>query len=185
MGKLIMWNVTTVDGYFEGAKSWDLSWHDLIWSEDLEAFSIEQLTAADALLFGRVTYEGMAAFWKTETGTIADYMNSLPKYVVSNTLKTAEWNNSKIIRSRMEDEIAKLKTSLKKDIYVFGSSKLVHSLISSGLMDEYRIGIAPHIHGAGNLLFKPGLPEQDLTLIRVQQVRNDGVIVTYQPKRAR
>jgi dihydrofolate reductase len=178
MGNVIMWNVVTVDGYFEGAASWDLSWHDAIWSDDLEKLSIEQLEAADALLFGRVTYEGMAAYWKKETGVIADYMNSLPKYVVSTTLKTADWNNSKIIKSRVEAEIGAMKQALKKDIFVFGSSKLVHSLIRADLIDEFRIGIAPHLHGSGNLLFKPGLPERDLELVDIRRVLN------YRPKKS-
>lgn len=181
MGNLIMWNIMTVDGYFEGNASWDLPWHDTIWSEDLEKFSIEQLRSADALLFGRVTYEGMAKYWQTETGAIADYMNALPKYVVSKTLKTTDWNNSKIVNSPIEEGIINLKKKLKKDIYIFGSSMLLQHLIQSGLVDEYRIGIAPHIHGSGKLLFKSGLPELDLKLIGVQQVKNDGIIISYRP----
>jgi len=183
MGNLVMWNIVTVDGYFEGKESWDLPWHELLWSEDLERLSIEQLSSADALLFGRVTYEGMAKYWTTEVGAIAEYMNSLPKYVTSTTLKTAEWNNSIIIKSNIKEEVKKLKTIFKKDIYIFGSSMLLQELINYELVDEYRIGIAPHIHGSGNLLFKPGLLEQNLKLIKVQQVKNDGIIITYQPQK--
>ncbi len=182
MGKIIMWNVITVDGYFEGAASWDLSWHDVVWSDDLEKFSVEQLQAAEALLFGRVTYEGMAAYWKKETGVIADYMNSLPKYVVSATLRTADWNNSNIIGSRVEAAIAELKRTSKKDIFVFGSSTLVQSLIRADLIDEFRICIAPRIHGSGNPLFKPGLPARDLELVDIRRVLNGGAILTYRPK---
>ena len=86
MRKLIMWNLITLDGYFEGAKNWDLPWHEQVWGEELERFSLEQLESADMLLFGRVTYEGMAAYWQTAQGKIADYMNSLPKVVCSRTL---------------------------------------------------------------------------------------------------
>ena len=181
MGELIMWNIVTVDGYFEGDASWDLPWHDSLWSDDLEKFSIEQLQSAEALLFGRVTYDGMAKYWKAETGVIAEYMNSLPKYVVSGTLKTADWNNSKVISSAIREQIIDLKRKSKKDIYIFGSSILLQNLIESDLIDEYRIGVAPHIHGSGNRLFKSGLPRRDLKLTRIQQVKNDGLVITYRP----
>jgi dihydrofolate reductase len=178
-----MWNIITVDGYFEGNASWDLPWHELVWSEELEDFSIAQLGSADALLFGRVTYEGMAKYWSAETGVIADYMNSLTKYVISKTLKKAEWKNSRVIDSAIDEAIINLKTILEKDIYIFGSSMLVQKLIELGLIDEYRIGIAPHIHGSGSLLFKPGLPEVDLRLIKIQRMKNDALVITYQPKK--
>ena len=89
MRNLIMWNLVTLDGYFEGAKSWDLDWHNYAWGEELERFSIEQLKTIDALLFGRVTYEGMASYWTTAKGEVAesaDAMNRIPKIVFSKTL---------------------------------------------------------------------------------------------------
>src|SRR5271169_5090342 len=86
MSRLIMWNLMTVDGCFEGAKSWDLAFHQAVWGPELEAFSIEQLRTADRLLFGRVTYEGMAAYWRTAQGEVADFMNRLPKVVFSTSL---------------------------------------------------------------------------------------------------
>ncbi len=98
MRKLIMWNLVTLDGCFEGEKPWDLAWHELVWGEELEQLSIEQLRSADMLVFGRATYEGMAAYWTTAQGEIADYMNSLPKVVCSRSLHTADWNNSILIK---------------------------------------------------------------------------------------
>jgi dihydrofolate reductase len=86
MSKLIMWNLMTLDGFFDGAENWALDWHQYAWGEELERTSVEQLRAADMLLFGRVTYEGMAAYWKTAQGEVATYMNSLPKVVFSRTL---------------------------------------------------------------------------------------------------
>ena len=76
MSKLIQWNVISLDGFFEGAKSWELDWMQSSFNHELEAFSIEQLRAAGMLLFGRVTYEGMAAYWQTAKGTVAEFMNS-------------------------------------------------------------------------------------------------------------
>src|SRR5579859_5263165 len=83
MSKLIMWNLMTLDGYFDGAENWALDWHQYAWGEELERMSLEQLRVADMLLFGRVTYEGMATYWKTAQGEVATYMNSLPKAVFS------------------------------------------------------------------------------------------------------
>jgi len=109
MRKLIMWNIITLDGYFEGDKNWDLSFHKLIWGPELEKISIEQLKAADYLVFGRVTYEGMAAYWKTAKGEIADLMNKIPKLVCSPTLNSVDWNNSTLIKGDTSTEISKLK----------------------------------------------------------------------------
>lgn len=100
----------TIDGYFEGNHNWDLSFHNVIWGQELEELSLEQLQSADYLVFGRVTYEGMAAYWtKAEAETaeqeVGKLMNSIPKIVFSKTLKTADWNNTTIISENASDEI--------------------------------------------------------------------------------
>ena len=85
-----MWNIVTLDGYFEGDKSWDLTFHDTVWGPELQDISNEQLKAADYLVFGRITYEGMAAYWKTAKGQIAEFMNKIPKLVFSRTLNSVD-----------------------------------------------------------------------------------------------
>src|SRR6185436_21036520 len=130
MSKLIMWNFITLDGYFEGEKNWDLSFHETIWGPELEKLSMQQLESADSLVFGRVTYEGMAAYWKTEKGDIARLMNSIPKFVFSRTLKSVDWNNSTLVQGVASEEIHKLKTKANKDIYVFGSADLSETFIN-------------------------------------------------------
>ncbi|WP_018992791.1 dihydrofolate reductase family protein [Aromatoleum toluclasticum] len=180
MRKLIMWNLVTLDGYFEGAKSWDLPWHERVWGEELERFSLEQLESADALLFGRVTYEGMAAYWQTEQGNIADYMNSLPKVVCSRTLQTAAWNNTTLVKDKVAEEVARLKQQGNGNIFVFGSADLSRTLMNEGLFDEYRIGIAPVIHGSGRLLFADGLKQQGLQLLESRPLSVGCVILRYQ-----
>lgn len=180
MRKLIMWNLITLDGCFEGAKNWDLPWHERLWGEELERFSVEQLESADALLFGRVTYEGMAAYWQTAQGTIADYMNSLTKVVCSRTLQTAAWNNSILINDNVAAEVARLKQQGNGNIFVFGSADLSKTLIDERLFDEYRIGIAPVIHGNGRLLFSGGLKPQELELLEPRPLSNGCVILRYQ-----
>src|SRR3546814_9458015 len=118
MRKLIMWNIVTLDGYFEGDKQWDLPFHEVVWGTELEQLSIKQLNAADYLVFGRVTYEGMAAHWKNETGEIADLMNEIPKLVFSGTLTAADWNNTTLITTDAAAEIAKRKAEGTGDMNV-------------------------------------------------------------------
>src|SRR6267143_1949745 len=109
MRKVIMWNLVTLDGFFEGAKSWDIGWHDSVWGEELEQYSMEQSKSTDMLLFGRVTYEGMAAYWPSAKDKIAAFMNRVPKVVFSRTLKKADWNNTRLVKEGAEKEVARLK----------------------------------------------------------------------------
>jgi len=179
-----MWNVITLDGYFEGNQNWDLSFHNAIWGPELEKLSIEQLNSADYLVFGRVTYEGMAAYWtqaaaETAELEVAKLMNSLPKLVFSRTLKSAEWNNTTIIRENSSAEIKKLKEAGGKDMYVFGSATLSETFMDDNLFDEYRIGIAPIILGSGRPLFRQGIASKNLSLVSTQQLLTGGVVLKY------
>lgn len=179
MRKLIMWNVITLDGYFEGNQNWDLSFHNTIWGQELEKLSIEQLHSADYLVFGRVTYEGMAAYWTKEEGEIAGLMNRIPKLVFSKTLKSADWNNTTLVNGNASEEIRKLKVKGGKNLYVFGSANLSETFISDNLFDEYRIGIAPVILGNGRPLFKQGISTKNITLVSTYQLSTGGVILRY------
>ncbi|MGV3763253.1 dihydrofolate reductase family protein [Parapedobacter sp.] len=180
MRKLIMWNIMTLDGYFEGDKPWDLPFHEVVWGKELEKLSMEQLHAADCLVFGRVTYEGMAAHWKSATGEIAGLMNEIPKLVFSRTLTSADWNNTTLIATDAAAEIARRKTEGNGDMYVFGSADLSETFINHQLFDEYRIGIAPVLLGSGKPLFKPGMAHGNLNLIDTQPLVNGGVVLRYQ-----
>lgn len=187
MRKLIMWNVITLDGYFEGNQNWDLSFHNIVWGKELEELSIEQLKSADYLVFGRVTYEGMAAYWTKAEGEaaeqeVAKLMNSIPKIVFSRTLKSAAWNNTTIISENASAEIQKLKEQGGKDIYVFGSANLSETFIDDNLFDEYRIGIAPVILGSGRPLFRHGISSKNLSLVSTQQLLTGGVVLKYSKK---
>lgn len=180
VSKLIMWNLITLDGYFEGEKNWDLPWHERVWGEELERFSLEQLESADALLFGRVTYEGMAKYWQKAQGNIACYMNSLPKVVCSHTLKTAAWNNTTLLKNNVAGEVARLKHQGNGNIFVFGSANLSMTLRNEGLFDEYRLGVAPVIYGKGRLLFGDELKPQELKLLESRPLSTGCVILRYQ-----
>ena len=187
MRKLIMWNVITLDGYFEGEKKWDLSFHDAVWGPELEKLSLEQLRSADYLVFGRVTYEGMAAYWKKaegENNEIARLMNSIPKLVFSRTLKEVDpawsadkWNNSTLVSGDASAEISRLKAQGGKDMYVFGSADLSRTFVDDDLFDEYRIGIAPVILGSGTPLFKQGVSPRNLSIVSNQQLSPGGVVL--------
>jgi len=174
----------TLDGYFEGAKNWDLSFHETVWGPELESLSLEQLRTADFLVFGRITYEGMAAYWKTAEGEmteIAELMNSIPKLVFSRTLNSVDWNNTTLVKTDASAEILKLKAQGNRDMYVFGSANLSETFINDNLFDEFRIAIAPVIAGNGRPLFNSGLTRRPLSLITSQQLSAGGILVKYRP----
>lgn len=184
MAKLIIWDIMSLDGCFEGAAPWDLSMHETVWGPDLEQLSKEQLADATTLLFGRRTYEGMADYWQsgTETGEIADGMNNAPKAVVSTTLKAADWKNTRLLRTL--DDVRDLKLDASgKNIFVFGSAQLTASLREAGLIDEYRICIAPILLGktGGAPMFKPDSERLNLTLLEARPITGGGVILFYAP----
>ncbi len=182
MRKLIMWNLITLDGFFEGAKKWDLDWHTEVWNEELERFSLEQLHSADMLLFGRTTYEGMASYWRAAKGEIADFMNNLPKVVFSRTLTIADWANTTLIHDRAGPEVLKLKQQGDGNMFVFGSGNLSATFIREGLFDEYRILVTPVILGTGNPLFGHGLSRRTLRLLETRPMGSGGVLLRYAPR---
>src|SRR5688500_14075591 len=179
MRKLIMWNLITLDGYFEGEKSWDLPWGEQGWGDELERFSLDQLQSADMLVFGRVTYEGMAAYWQAATGAVADYMNSLPKIVCSRTLQAATWNQSTLVKHDAAIEVANLKQQGNGNMFVFGSANLSKTLMNEKLFDEYRIGIAPVVHGSGRRLFTEGSGPDELQLLEARRLSTGCLILRY------
>jgi dihydrofolate reductase len=151
------------------------------------------LAASDALLLGRVTYEGLAAAWpnmmeqyrgprRAALGEYADMMNGYPKYVVSRTLKEPlEWNNSTLIRQNVAEEVSRLKQQPGKDVLIFGSGELVNTLIQHDLIDEYRLMLFPVVVGSGKRLFKDGIETKVLRLVETKTFGSDVVILSYQP----
>ena len=183
MRKLIMWNLVTLDGFFEGTKSWEIDWHEDVWGDELEQLSIAQLKSADMLLFGRVTYQGMAAYWASEKGVIADFMNNIPKVVFSKTLEKVEWNNTRLVKEQAAKEVAELKQQSGKDMFIFGSAALSSTLMQYDLIDEYRLGLTPIILGGGNPLFKASQHRTKMKLIEAKPLQSGCVILRYQPER--
>ena len=179
MRRLVVWNAMTLDGYFEGRKPWDLGFHETVWGEELEAFSLAQGKEIGTLLFGRRTYEGMAAHWTTATGAVADMMNAVEKAVATRTLDAATWNNTRLLKGDAVAAVRGLKAEAGKDIYVFGSADLLASLLAAGLVDEYRVCVAPVVLGGGNPLFKPQDQQIKLRLEGARPLKTGGVILTY------
>jgi dihydrofolate reductase len=134
---------------------------------DGDKFKLDELTSADALLLGRVTYQGFAAAWPsiTDEQGFAAKMNSMRKYVVSSTLQKAEWNNSTILRGNVVDEISKLKQQPGGDLLVAGSAQLVQTLAEHNLVDEYRLMIYPVVLGGGKRLFGEGVPMTGFSIV--------------------
>jgi len=178
-----MWNVVTLDGFFEGPKSWELDWHDSVWGDELEKYSIEQSKSTGMLLFGRVTYEGMASYWSSEKGEIADFMNTIPKIVFSKTMKKAEWNNTTLVKGNAVEEVAKLKRQPGKNMFVFGSANLSSTLLEHDLFDEIDLALAPVILGRGNPLFKASPDRLKMKLLEARPLKSGGVILRYEPER--
>ena len=181
MSKLILWNLITLDGFFEGAESWALDWLGYVWGAELEQFSLEQLRGAAALVFGRVTYEGMAAHWQSATGEVARFMNDLPKIVFSRTLDCAAWNNTKLVKSDAAVEVMALKGQCDGDIFVFGSADLSTTLMEQGLFDEVRVAVVPLVLGHGKPLFGRGLSRLRFTLLEARRLSSGCVILRYRP----
>jgi len=182
MGRLLMWNLVSLDGYFEGARPWALDWHETAWGEEMEAVSIEQLDAAGALLFGRRSYEGMAAHWSSAVGPVAERMNAITKVVFSRTLPSADWSNTRLERGFAPDVVAAMKREAEGDILVFGSADLSVGLMAAGLFDEYRIVVAPIILGDGRPLFESGHEPRPLRLLEARSLATGAVILRYESR---
>jgi dihydrofolate reductase len=176
-----MWNLQSLDGCFNGAHPWDLGALQEVWGEELERYVVEQCREVGTLLFGRVTYEGMAAHWTKATGAIADFMNGIDKVVISRTMEAADWNNTRLEQGNAVAVTNALKREDGKDVFVFGSAQLSDALVQAGLFDEYRICIAPLVLGDGEPLFKPGGERRRLKLAASRVLSNGAVILRYLP----
>jgi dihydrofolate reductase len=138
--------------------------------------------SSEALLLGRVTYNGFAEAWPSRTGEFADKFNNMPKYVVSSTMDRADWNNSTLIRDNVPEAVARIKQELSGDILVNGSRRLVQTLVQHDLVDEYRLMVYPVVLGGGKRLF--GDQGQPTPLRLVQSTPSaDVLILTYEPAR--
>lgn len=182
MGSVIMFNLVSLDGYFEGINH-DIRWHQV--DEEFNQFSIQQLKKAEGLIFGRLTYQLMANYWPKKQAIesdpiVAGLMNSLPKYVFSKTLKRVEWNNSQLMQGTAEEALIRLKNQSAKDLFIFGSANLSGVFTKKGLIDEYRLMVNPIVLGNGTPLFKDNSGWLKMKLLRTKIFGNGNILLSYQ-----
>ncbi len=180
MRKVIAVELVSLDGVTGSPEEWAFSYSN----DEMEEANASGMAASDALLLGRVTYEELAAYWPDQSGgtPIVDYINSVPKFVVSTTLEEPlEWNNSTLIKGNVAEEIAVLKRQPGKDVTTIGSGTLVHSLLQDGLLDELRLMVHPVVVGSGRRLFEGGGDPKELELVDSRTFSTGVVSLTYQP----
>jgi dihydrofolate reductase len=183
MRKLFAFDLMSLDGFFEGLKM-DISWHNV--DSEFNDYAIVMLDSADTLLFGRITYELMAGFWPTADAIkndpiVAGKMNALPKIVFSRTLNKVSWNNTRLVKNNIADEIRKMKQMPGRDMALLGSGSILSGLARHGLIDEYRIMVNPLVLGAGTPLFKGIKDRLGLKLLSARAFRNGNVLLRYEP----
>jgi dihydrofolate reductase len=177
--KVVAVEFVSLDGVMESPEEWAFPYTN----DEMEEANAAGMAASDALLLGRVTYEQMAAFWPDRSGDdpTVDYLNSVPKYVVSTTLDTVEWRNSTLVEGDVTEEVSKLKQQPGKDIAILGSGTLVQSLMRDDLLDELRLIIHPIVLGSGKRLFEDGGDRQALELVDSRTFSTGVVYLTYRP----
>jgi dihydrofolate reductase len=186
MRKVVVSMNITLDGFIAGPDC-ELDWHFNYWNEEMARYAGEQLSKADTILLGRVTYNAMAKYWPSkmtdllcprEDVAFADLINSCHKIVFSKTLENVSWNNSKLAKESIRREITKLKQQPGKDMIVYGSGSIVSALSRSGLIDEYILWLHPVVLGKGKMLFKNTNTRPKLKLLNTRTF-NTGVIILY------
>ncbi len=187
MRRIIASEGVTLDGFFADSQG-AIDWQAL--GEEFNAYSLELLDSVDALLFGRVTYEQMKAWWPTPAGEgyspeIAQRMNAVAKFVVSSQPQDLSWNNTHQLSGDLSEAIADLKAQPGKDIAIFGSGSIVAQLTDLGLVDEYRLTLNPVILGAGVGLFKDVRNRRPLRLTESRPFSSGAMLLCYSPDRPR
>lgn len=177
MRNIVVTEFLSLDGVMEHP-----AWTAPYWNDEIAAFKGEETAAGDALLLGRVTYQGFAAAWPQSADEGAPYFNSVRKYVVSTTLDRAEWNNSVLIKDTIMDEIGRLRQQDGGDIVVYGSATLVQSLMQHDLVDRYRLLVYPVVLGRGRRLFQDGAAAA-LKLVSARSFSSGVAALIYEPDR--
>jgi dihydrofolate reductase len=185
MGRIVVTEFVSLDGVMEAPGGEDFKYK--AWSFDFDRgeegnqFKLDETMESDALLLGRVTYEGFAAAWPSREGEFAEKFNSMPKYVVSSTLEDPEWNNSTVLKGDLAGEVRKLKQEVDRDIYVHGSRRLAQALIEHDLIDELHLMVFPVVLGTGKRLFGETSDKKSLRLTDSKTVGEGIAILIYEP----
>ena len=186
MGRIVVTEFVSLDGVMEDPGGSEDFQHggwsfEFARGEEGDKFKLDEALEADALLLGRVTYEGFAAAWPSREGEFADKFNNMPKYVVSSTLDKAEWSNSTVLKGDVVKEVSKLRQGPDGDIVVHGSAQLVQTLIENDLVDELRLMVFPVVLGRGKRVFGETSDKKRLRLTDSKTVGDGVAILIYEP----
>jgi dihydrofolate reductase len=186
VGRIVVTDFVSLDGVVEAPGGGENFKH-AGWSFEIDRgdegnkFKLDETLASEALLLGRVTYEGFAAAWPSRTDEFADKFNSMPKYVVSSTLEEAEWNNTTVLKGDVANEVSKLRQGADGDVVVHGSAQLVQTLVEHDLVDELRLMVFPIVLGTGKRLFGDTSDKKRLRLGDSKTVGEGIAILIYEP----
>jgi len=186
VGRIVVTEFVSLDGVMEdpgGAENfkhggWSFEFNR---GDEGDKFKLDETLSSEALLLGRVTYEGFAEAWPSREGEFADKFNTMPKYVVSSTLEEPEWNNSTVLKGDVVEEVAKLRQEQDGDIVVHGSAQLVQTLVEHDLVDEFRLMVFPVVLGSGKRLYGETSDKKRLRLVDSKVVGDGVAILTYEP----
>jgi dihydrofolate reductase len=185
VGRIVVTEFVSLDGVMEDPGGSEGTKHGG-WSfqfsrgDEGDKFKLDETMSSDALLLGRKTYEGFAEAWPSREGEFADMFNSMPKYVVSTTLRDPEWTNSTVLSGDLADEVAKLKEEHERDVVVHGSARLTQSLLEQDLVDELRLMLFPVVLGSGKRLFGETTNMKPFKLVNSEIVGDGVAILVYQ-----
>jgi dihydrofolate reductase len=180
MKKVIFQMSISLDGYIEGPNR-EIDWH--VVDDELKAYAVDTLRATDVLIMGRRTYELMAGYWPTAQGNdsiVKEQMNETPKLVFSRTLKSVEWQNSRLATETIADEVARLKRIPGDGLLWVGGSELASAFLDQGLIDEVRVILTPILLGAGKAVFGDIKKRQPLKLLSTKAFKSGNVLATYE-----
>jgi dihydrofolate reductase len=188
MGRIVVTEFVSLDGVMEdpgGAEDYKYGgWtFEIDRGDEGNKFKLDETMEADALLLGRVTYEGFAEAWPSRDGEFADKFNNMPKYVVSSTLRDPEWKNTTVLSGDLADEVSKVRESTSGDVYVHGSAQLARALLEQDLVDEVHLMVFPVVLGAGKRLFGETTAKKPLKLVDSKIVGDGVAILVYRPAR--
>jgi dihydrofolate reductase len=186
MGKIVVSEFVSLDGVMQapgGGEDYEhAGWtFEIPRGDEGDQFKLQETFDAEALLLGRVTYDGFAAAWPAMQGMgeFGEKMNAMPKYVVSSTLERADWNNSRVLSGDLSEEVSKLKQDVDGTILVAGSAQLVQTLLEENLVDELRLMVFPVVLGSGKRLFGSTSDKHRLRLTDSKIVGEGIAILTY------
>ena len=186
MGRIVVTEFVSLDGVMQDPGG-DSTWKHAGWTFEIKQgqegadFKLNETRNTEALLLGRVTYQGFAKAWPSVEGEFGDMFNNMPKYVVSSTLDKADWNNTTVLKGDVVEEVSKLRQKARGDIVVHGSAQLVQTLLEHDLVDELRLMVFPVVPGSGKRLFGDTTDKKSMTLADSKTFGAGVTLLTYRP----